>query len=128
MGAIQPDVEAKLIAMVRSGYRASQAARELGMAQSTAYKIMHRIEDSGAEIIPKHDQAIAEIAGEIQIDMLEWMIDQPPELQWKNAFSINAMRGTPIDKIIERSKGSQPSQDKPPFVIVIERAIINQNA
>ena len=50
------------------------------------------------ELIPAQDALIAELAGEIQLDMLDYMKDQDRAEQWRNAYTINAIRGTARDK------------------------------
>ena len=94
----RPRERAALLAAVQAGESPVRAAAEIRIPERTAQRWIAKWRAMSPELIPAQDALIAELAGEIQLDMLDYMKDQDRAEQWRNAYTINAIRGTARDK------------------------------
>ena len=94
----RPRQRAALLAAVQAGESPVRAAAEIHIPERTAQRWIAQWRAMSPELIPAQDALIAGLAGEIQLDMLDYMRNQDRAEQWRNAYTINAIRGTARDK------------------------------
>lgn len=122
-GRTSPAKEALVIAAVQAGAQAADAAKAAGVCERTARTIIAECRQLSPELIPDQDHTIAILAGDIMVNMLEYMARQPPEVQWKHGAPLNFIRGTVQDKMMRRSPPANSnvniyvSFDQPPDII-----------
>ena len=123
------EVRTQAIALYRQCLNAERVAHELNLDPSTVQRWTRRYrqllpEQEDAKLLDD-DYRLASDSGDLLHDALDHIKESGPEMAVKFIMPLNAVRGTSIDKILERRKAGAPVLHAGPFMVFQE--IIVQN-
>ena len=122
------ELRTQAIALYRQCLNASQVARELGLEERTVSNWCRRFRELSTEQedakLLDDDYRLASDSGDLLHDALDHIKEAGPEMAVKFIMPLNAVRGTSIDKILERRKAGAPQIHTGPFM-VFQEIVVN---